>query len=88
MTASSIRTKHSFQVAQEKSRNRPGLFSKLAWGGWLCRLPQLDRISLRVAQAAMKNGWSARKAVPQGLTKSGETPLTTFGRFDARLVCR
>jgi hypothetical protein len=38
-------------VTQEKSRNRPELFSKLAWGGWLCRLPQLDRISVRVVQA-------------------------------------
>ena len=40
-----------FPVTQEKSRNSPGLFSKLPRGGWLCRLPQLDRISLRVVQA-------------------------------------
>ncbi len=38
-------------VTQEKSRNSPELFSKLAWSGWLCRLPQFDRISLRVMQA-------------------------------------
>src|SRR6267142_3516585 len=40
-----------YPVTQEKSRNRPELFSKLAWSGWLCRLPQFDRISLRVMQA-------------------------------------
>src|SRR6266436_3758555 len=38
-------------VTQEKSRNSPRLFSKLAWSGWLCRLPQFDRISLRVMHA-------------------------------------
>jgi len=29
-----------------------------------------------------------RKAIPQGLTKSRETPRATFGRFDASLVRR
>ena len=38
-------------LTQEKSRSSPGLFSKLAWSGWLCRLPQFDRISLRVMHA-------------------------------------
>jgi hypothetical protein len=29
-----------------------------------------------------------RKSMPHGLTKRGVTLLATFGRFDARFVCR
>ena len=38
-------------VTQEKSRNSPELLSKLVWSVWLCRLPQFDRIPLRVMKA-------------------------------------
>jgi hypothetical protein len=38
-------------VTQEKSRNNPGLLCNLAFGVWNLRLPQFDRISLRVMHA-------------------------------------
>jgi hypothetical protein len=47
----SILVVSGYNITQEKSRNSPELFSKLPRGGWLCRLPQSDRISLRVVQA-------------------------------------
>src|SRR5260370_29263557 len=37
---------------QEKSRNSPELLCNLPFGVWNLRLPQFDRISLRVMQAA------------------------------------
>jgi hypothetical protein len=40
-----------YAVTQEKFRNSPELFSNLAWSVSSCRLPQFDRISLRVMQA-------------------------------------
>ena len=39
-------------VTQEKLRNSPELFGNLAFGVWNLRLPQFDRISLRVVQAS------------------------------------
>jgi hypothetical protein len=47
-------------VTQEKSRNSPELFSKLVWSVWLCRLPQFDRISLRVMHAGKPAGGIGR----------------------------
>jgi len=38
-------------ATQEKSRNSPELLCDLAFGVWNLRLPQFDRISLRVMQA-------------------------------------
>src|ERR1700730_15437893 len=38
-------------ATQEKSRNSPELLCNLAFGVWNLRLPQFDRISLRVMQA-------------------------------------
>jgi hypothetical protein len=38
-------------VTQEKSRNNPELLCNLAFGVWNLRLPQFDRISLRVMHA-------------------------------------
>jgi hypothetical protein len=38
----------NLRVDQERSRNSPELFGKLVWCVWSRRLPQLDRISLRV----------------------------------------
>ena len=39
-------------VTQGKSRDSPGLLCNLAFGVWSLRLPQFDRISLRVMQAS------------------------------------
>ena len=47
-------------VTQEKSRNSPGLFSKLVWSAGLCGLPQFDRISLRVMHAGKPAGGIGR----------------------------
>ena len=41
----------AFAATQEKSRNSPELLCNLAFGVWNLRLPQFDRISLRVMQA-------------------------------------
>jgi hypothetical protein len=46
-----IRLLSHLPVTQEKSRNNPGLLCNLAFGVWNLRLPQFDRISLRVMHA-------------------------------------
>jgi hypothetical protein len=43
-----------------QSRNSPKLFSNLARSVWLCRLPQFDRISLRVMHAGKPAGGIGR----------------------------
>ncbi len=40
-----------FAVTQEEFRNSPELFRDLAFSVWNLRLPQFDRIPLRVMQA-------------------------------------
>jgi hypothetical protein len=46
-----IRLLSHLPVTQEKSRNSPELLCDLAFGVWNLRLPQFDRISLRVMHA-------------------------------------
>src|SRR6267143_171052 len=42
----------NFRLAQEEFRNSPELFRDLAFSVWTLRLPQFDRIPLRVMQAS------------------------------------